>query len=87
MKSVVADRGGAKGAVAPPPHGTVKISHKKDGTKGSRIDFMFLAPPPSARLLDPLLKVRISSHGLFFVKRHHNFMHRLVEFNELHGFI
>ena len=39
----VADTEGGEG---PCPHpGPVKISHKKDGTKGGCIDFMFLCPP------------------------------------------
>ena len=41
--SSVADPGGARGACPPGP---VKISHKKMAAKGTRIDFMFLAPPP-----------------------------------------
>ena len=44
----VTDPGGPRG-----PLGPVKISHKKMAAKGSRIDFMFLAP--LTRLLDPLL--------------------------------
>ena len=36
---------GAEWGHAPPP-GPVKIGHKKMATKGGRIDFMFLAPPP-----------------------------------------
>ena len=44
--SLVADSGGRGHGRAPLP-GPVKISHKKMATKGSRIDFMFLTPPPS----------------------------------------
>ena len=43
--SVVDLGGGAEGVMPPGP---VKISHKKMATKGSRIDFMFLAPPIQA---------------------------------------
>ena len=41
----VADPGGAKGAMAPPP-GPVKIGHKKDGRRRQPHRFHVSRPPP-----------------------------------------
>ena len=55
MKSVAdPGEGGPRGAC--PPLGPVKIVINKMVAKGGRIDFLFLAPPPT-RPLDPLLEV------------------------------
>ena len=57
-----------KGTIAPCP---VKNSHKKDGGRAGSLYFMFLAPTPSARFLDPLLVHYLHSnyYSLFLQER------------------